>query len=198
LSEAAIQVLVGLGNPGPNYEGTRHNAGYRLVDEIARHCGGRFRAEPRFHGESARVHLPGHSLWLLKPTTLMNRSGASVAAFGRFYRLPLSTLLVAHDDLDLPAGVVRFKRGGGHGGHNGLRDLHAQLGGNDYCRLRLGIGHPGGARAVVDYVLSRPSAEDRMLLDEAIEAAIGQLPHLLAGDYGRVMNALHSRLPRPE
>ena len=184
---------MGLGNPGPGYQETRHNAGFWLLDELARRHGGRFRQESRFHGETARLEIDGRGFWLLKPLTFMNRSGASVAAFARFYRLPAQTILVVHDEVDLPVGAVRFKRSGGHGGHNGLRDLHAQLGSDEYRRLRLGIGHPGSARAVVEYVLSRPSAEDRRLITEAIDDVLEQLPQLVAGDYARAMNALHSR-----
>ncbi len=192
-----LQLLVGLGNPGSGYLETRHNAGFWLADQAARRFGGRFRLEARFHGEIARVEVGGHGLWLLKPTTFMNRSGASVAAFARFYRLDPSALLVAHDDLDLPAGTVRLKRGGGHGGHKGLRDLHLHLGAESYCRLRLGIGHPGTARDVVSYVLNRPTSEDRHLIEEAIDAALGQLPRILEGDFARVMNTLHSRVSAP-
>lgn len=193
MTDQRLQVLVGLGNPGPSYQDTRHNAGFWLVDEVARRSGGRFRLESRFHAETARVEVTGHGLWLLKPTTFMNRSGAAVTAFARFYRFDPAALLVAHDDLDLPPGSVRFKRGGGHGGHNGLRDLHRHLGVDSYCRLRLGIGHPGASRDVVSYVLNRPTSEDRSRIVEAIDAALEQLPQLLAGDFARVMNVLHSR-----
>ena len=194
----APQVLVGLGNPGAGYRDSRHNAGFWCVDLLASRFGGAFRAESRFHGEVARVEIAGRSLILLKPATYMNRSGASVAALARFYRFEPALLLIAHDDLDLPAGTVRLKLGGGHGGHNGLRDLHSHLGSDAYARLRFGIGHPGLAADVVSYVLSRPSAVDRSAIDIAIETAVEQLPSILTGDYARAMNALNRRAPSPE
>ena len=191
--EASLRLVVGLGNPGPQYADTRHNAGFWLVDELARQHGGHFRPEAKYHGETCRIALAGQDLWLLKPMTFMNRSGLAVAALARFHRIPLPAMLVVHDDLDLPPGVVRLKRSGGHGGHNGLRDLIAQLGGNDFLRLRLGIGHPGDSREVLDYVLRRAPQAERTLLEQAIADALRELPRLVAGQWERAVHALHSR-----
>ncbi|MFZ1641862.1 MAG: aminoacyl-tRNA hydrolase [Candidatus Contendobacter sp.] len=189
----SLQLVVGLGNPGPQYADTRHNAGFRLVDELARQHGGHFRPESRYHGETCRIALAGQELWLLKPMTFMNRSGLAVAALARFHRIPAPALLVVHDDLDLPPGVARLKRAGGHGGHNGLRDLIAHLGGNDFLRLRLGIGHPGDSREVLDYVLRRAPSSERALLEQAMLDALRELPCLVAGQWDRAVHALHSR-----
>lgn len=186
----AIQVIVGLGNPGEKYQLTRHNAGFWLADAAADHYGGTFRQERRFFGESCQVRAGSRECRLLKPMLFMNRSGQSVAAICNFFKLEPRQLLVVHDELDLQPGVVRFKQGGGHGGHNGLRDIHRVVGG-DYCRLRVGIGHPGDKRRVVDYVLNRPSGEDQRLIEGAIARALDEIPDLLAGDYQRVMNRLH-------
>jgi PTH1 family peptidyl-tRNA hydrolase len=190
---ALLRLVVGLGNPGPEYAQTRHNAGFWLADELARQHGGRFRPESKFHGETCRIALAGQDLWLLKPMTFMNRSGHAVAALARFHRIAPPEILVVHDDLDLPPGTVRLKRSGGHGGHNGLRDLIAQLGGHDFLRLRLGIGHPGDSREVLDYVLRRAPQADRALLEQAIADALRELPRLLAGQWDRAMQALHTR-----
>ncbi len=195
MPEAApsLRLSVGLGNPGPDYAQTRHNAGFWLVDELARQHGGSFRLESRFHGETGRITLNGQELWLLKPMTFMNRSGQAVAALARFHKITLPEILIVHDDLDLPPGVVRLKRAGGHGGHNGLRDLIAHLGGNDFPRLRLGIGHPGHSREVLDHVLRRAPQVERALLEQAIADALRELPRLIAGQWNPAMQALHSR-----
>lgn len=188
-----VRLVVGLGNPGPDYAQTRHNAGFWLVDELARQHGGNFRPESRFHGETCRITLNGQELWLLKPMTFMNRSGQAVAALARFHKIALPEILIVHDDLDLPPGVVRLKRSGGHGGHNGLRDLIAHLGGNDFPRLRLGIGHPGPSGEVLDHVLRRAPQAERALLEQAIADALRELPPLIAGQWNPAMQALHSR-----
>lgn len=188
---ADIQLIVGLGNPGPEYERTRHNAGFWFIDAIA--DGVPFKAESKFRGQVAKVNLGGRDVWLLKPDTYMNRSGQSVAALAHFYKIPAENILIAHDELDLDPGVVRLKQGGGHGGHNGLRDIVSHLGGNGFLRLRIGIGHPGSAREVVDYVLARPSNADRESIEDGIEAARAVLPQVLAGESQRAMNQLHSR-----
>lgn len=193
-SAPLLRLVVGLGNPGSDYAQTRHNAGFWLVDELARQHGGSFRPESRFHGETGRITLNGQELWLLKPMTFMNRSGQAVAALARFHKMTLPEILVVHDDLDLPPGVVRVKRSGGHGGHNGLRDLIAHLGGNDFPRLRLGIGHPGQSREVLDHVLRRASQAERAMLDQAIADALRELPHLIAGRWNPAIQSLHSRL----
>ncbi len=191
MSAAAISLLVGLGNPGAEYEQTRHNAGFWFIDAVAHACGAHLRSDHKFHGELAKVSLHGHEVWLLKPQTFMNRSGQSVAALARFYKIPLDAILVAHDELDLPPGGLKLKRGGGHAGHNGLRDIHAQLGA-DFHRLRLGIGHPGQATQVVGYVLGRPPASERTLIEESIAEAVAALPLLLSGEMQKAMNQLHS------
>ncbi len=187
------RLVVGLGNPGPRYADTRHNAGFWLVDELARQHGGHFRPDPKHHGETCRIVLADRELWLLKPMTFMNRSGQAVAALARFHRIPPPAILVVHDELDLPAGTVRLKRAGGHGGHNGLRDLIAQLGGNDFPRVRLGIGHPGDSREVLDYVLRQAPQSDRTLIEHAILDALRELPRIVAGQWEKATHALHSR-----
>lgn len=189
----SIRLIAGLGNPGPGYERTRHNAGFWLVDELARRHGGVFRSDPSYQGETSRVNLGGQLVWLLKPMTFMNRSGSSVAALARFFKFPAEAVLVAHDELDLPPGTVRLKRSGGHGGHNGLRDIHAHLGSGDYRRIRIGIGHPGNAREVTDYVLQKPSEQDRKLMESAIAAAADETPQIVTGNLAAAMNTLHSR-----
>ncbi|GAB6041718.1 aminoacyl-tRNA hydrolase [Endothiovibrio diazotrophicus] len=188
----AISLIVGLGNPGRSYEETRHNAGFWLVDELARRYGGHLKAESRFHGELCSVRIAGHEVRLLKPGTFMNRSGQAIHAVAHFYKLPAESVLVAHDELDLPPGTVRFKRDGGHGGHNGLRDTIARLG-KVFPRIRLGIGHPGHRDQVHDYVLGRPSGDDRHAILAAIDEACDALPQLLEGDVEKAMNRLHSR-----
>lgn len=187
-----ISLIVGLGNPGPQYDGTRHNAGFDYINELARRGGGHWKSESKYQADTSRGTYNGQSVWLLKPMGFMNRSGRSVAAFAQFFKIPPENILVAHDELDLPPGVARLKRGGGHGGHNGLRDIIACLGNNrDFYRLRLGIGHPGSARDVVDYVLSKAHPDDRIGLDRAIEAAIEQTDRIIAGEWQKAMNELH-------
>jgi len=189
----AIKLIVGLGNPGSEYRGTRHNAGADFTEELARLNGGALRAESRFFGLAGQITLAGHELRLLVPTTFMNRSGKAVAAMATFFKIAPDQILVAHDELDIAPGTARFKRGGGHGGHNGLRDIIPALGNNnDFYRLRIGIGHPGHASRVSGYVLSKPSAEDRERIDASIQEAIGALPLLLDGDATKAMTRLHS------
>lgn len=187
-----LAAIVGLGNPGGEHQGDRHNVGYDLVEELARRYGGSFKAESRFHGELARVSVDGHDLRLLKPTTFMNRSGRSVQALVSFLKLDPDAILVAHDELDLPVGELRLKRGGGHGGHNGLRDLHQHLG-PDFLRLRIGIGHPGHKDRVTGYVLNRPPEAERRLLDEAVDRACDEVPTLLRDGLDRAMTRLHTK-----
>jgi len=188
-----IKLIVGLGNPGREYENTRHNAGFWFVDAVARRAGGDFRMDDKYHGETCKVRLYDHELWLLKPQTFMNRSGQAVSALVRFYKIQPEEILVAHDELDLPAGAVRLKQGGGHGGHNGLRDTIAQLGSREFMRLRLGIGHPGHSSQVTNYVLSKAPQAEREAVVNAIDDAVDLLPHLLAGEIQRVMNHLHAK-----
>ncbi len=188
-----IKLVVGLGNPGSEYRGTRHNAGADFVEELARQCGSSLQPESRFFGLAGRVSLAGHDIRLLIPTTFMNRSGKAVAAMAGFYKIAPEEILIAHDELDIPAGTARFKQGGGHGGHNGLRDIVPALGNNkNFHRLRIGIDHPGHASKVSGYVLSRPSQLDRERIDASIEEAIAALPLLLDGDATKAMTRLHS------
>lgn len=189
---AAIQLVAGLGNPGNKYAQTRHNAGFWFVDEVARRCGAHFQADNRHKSEVARCTLHGHDCRLQKPQAFMNCSGGPVSTLARFYQIPRNGILVVHDELDLPAGTVRLKKDGGHGGHNGLRDLIPQLGGNDFLRLRIGIGHPGHREDVTGHVLKPATAEERRLIDQAIEAAIDVLPRLLAGEVEAAMKDLHT------
>jgi PTH1 family peptidyl-tRNA hydrolase len=189
----AIQLIVGLGNPGAEYEPTRHNAGFWFVDELARFCQQSFRAEARFHSDVARCLLQGAECRLQKPQTYMNRSGQAVRALMQFFRIPSEQILVAHDELDLPAGTIRLKKGGGHGGHNGLRDLIAHLDSREFYRLRIGIGHPGHKDQVVDYVLKQPGKQDRRLINDAIGAALDVMPTVISGHMERAMHKLHSR-----
>ena len=187
---AAIELVVGLGNPGPRYDQTRHNAGFWFVDALAREAGCTLRKEARFHGELGRCRI-GNDVRLLKPDTFMNRSGQSVAAVARYFGVDVERILVVHDDLDLAPGVVRLKRGGGHGGHNGLRDLIAHLGSRAFLRLRLGIGHPGHRDEVVDYVLSRPRPEEREAIETGIRRALEVMPLVVEGRLEAAMNVLH-------
>jgi len=189
----AIKLIVGLGNPGNEYRGTRHNAGADFVEQLARQCGCTLQAESKFFGMTGRLTLSGHDLRLLIPTTFMNRSGKAVAAMAQFFKIASYEILIAHDELDIPAGSARFKRGGGHGGHNGLRDIVPSLGNNkDFYRLRIGIGHPGHASKVTGYVLGAPSQVDRTRIDASIDEAIAALPLLLGGDSTKAMTQLHS------
>ena len=188
-----IKLIVGLGNPGNEYRGTRHNAGADFVEELARQCNCSLQAESKFWGMTGRLTLSGHDLRLLIPTTFMNRSGKAVAAMAQFYKIAADEILVAHDELDIPAGTARFKRGGGHGGHNGLRDIVPSLGNDkNFYRLRIGIGHPGHASKVTGHVLGAPSQVDRSRIDASIDEAIAALPLLLNGDDTKAMTRLHS------
>ena len=189
----AIQLIVGLGNPGSEYEPTRHNAGFWFVDELVQRCRQSFRLEQRFHSEVARCLLDGNECRLQKPMTFMNRSGQAVGSLARFFKIPLQQILIVHDELDLPPGTIRLKKGGGHGGHNGLRDLISHLGSKDFYRMRVGIGHPGHRDQVVDYVLRKPSKEDRRQIDDAICDALNVMPDVVEGKFERAMNALHAR-----
>jgi PTH1 family peptidyl-tRNA hydrolase len=188
----AVQLVAGLGNPGNKYAQTRHNAGFWFVDRLAGQCGGQFAFDRRHASEVARCTVHGFDVRLQKPQEFMNRSGGPVAALARFYQIPRQAILVVHDDLDLPVGTVRLKKDGGHGGHNGLRDLIPQLGGNDFLRLRIGIGHPGHKDDVTGHVLKPASREDRELIDRSIDAALAVLPDLLAGKIEAAMKELHT------
>lgn len=191
--DTSIQLIVGLGNPGPEYDRTRHNAGADFVLELARRHGVQLLQDSKYHGLSGRLKLGGQEVRLLIPTTYMNRSGQSVGPLANFFKIPAEAILVAHDELDLPVGSARLKAGGGHGGHNGLRDIIGALGNNrEFMRLRLGIDHPGNARDVVNYVLQRaPRAEQEQLAD-AIERAVDVMPIAACGDWGAAMKELHT------
>ncbi|WP_163559562.1 aminoacyl-tRNA hydrolase [Halomonas sp. NO4] len=188
-----VKAIIGLGNPGPDYAATRHNAGAWLVEAVARAAGAELRPERKFLGLHAKVRLDGHELHLLEPTTFMNRSGGAVAALSQFFKIAPNELLVAHDELDIPPGTARYKQGGGHGGHNGLRDILSALG-NDtpFHRLRIGIGHPGDSRQVTNYVLGRPGKTELAAIESAIDECLATLPLAVAGDWARAMNRLHS------
>lgn len=193
-----IRLLVGLGNPGPEYEATRHNAGFWWLEAAARKLGATLAPQRGWFGLAAKAATPQGAVWLLQPMTYMNLSGKSVAALARFYKIEPQHILVAHDELDLMPGQAKIKFGGGHAGHNGLRDIHAQLGSADYWRLRLGIGHPGVKAEVVDYVLRRPPTEQRELIEQTIARSMESLDLLLAGDMERAMMKVHAKPPRPK
>ncbi|HUS25667.1 MAG TPA: aminoacyl-tRNA hydrolase [Candidatus Binatia bacterium] len=193
-----LRAIIGLGNPGNEYSRTRHNAGFWLVEAVAEKFGGSFRKESRFHGLLADTTVGGTRLWLLEPQTWMNGSGRAVQSLMAFHKLAPDQIVVAHDELDLPPGTVRLKIGGGHGGHNGLRDIHAQVG-DAYRRLRIGVGHPGQKEMVTPWLTSgRPSAADEQLIREGIAAAVEALPLALT-QWEKATQQLHSRdvLPTP-
>ncbi len=195
MSSYPLKVIVGLGNPGAEYARTRHNAGFWLVDELARRHGGTFRLESRHRAELARIGLSGHDIWLAKPMEYMNRSGGPTQSVLGFFKALPAQLLVVHDDVDLPIGVPRLKEGGGHGGQNGLRDLIAHLG-PVLLLARIGLGHPGDKNQVADYVLHRaPAAEERQLL-AAVDAVADVLPLLLEQGLQKAMHRLHTT-PEP-
>ena len=190
--------MVGLGNPGPQYARTRHNVGFWFVDQLATRDGALFRHESKFFGEACEVFQSGQPLRLLKPQTFMNESGRSVGALAHFYQLPVDSLLVVHDEIDLPPGTLRLKQGGGHGGHNGLRDIVTCLGSSDFSRLRIGVGHPGHKDDVHDYVLHAPFKEQEEAMLASLDEAMKVWPQIVAGEFRRVMNALHRRRRRSD
>jgi len=193
-----MKLIVGLGNPGDRYDQTRHNAGFWFVDDIARAYGGQFRSESRFSGETCRVVIDGQDIWLLKPSTFMNRSGTAVSALARFYKIPPSEMLVAHDELDIAPGRLKLKCGGGNAGHNGLKDIQSHLGTADFWRLRIGIGHPGHRDQVTQFVLQSPSKAECALIDQAIDEAVRALPLIISGDIARATECLHSFKPQDQ
>jgi len=188
-----LKVIVGLGNPGSKYTETRHNAGFWFIEEVARKYSAIFRPEKKFHGEIAKVSIEGKDIWLLKPDTFMNRSGLAIQSLLSFYRITADQLLVAHDEIDLPPGTAKLKTGGGHGGHNGLRDIISQLGSKEFHRLRIGVGHPGTKDQVVDYVLRQASRDDQILIDRDIDDAVSVMPDLASGALEQAMQKLHSK-----
>ncbi|UYP29594.1 aminoacyl-tRNA hydrolase [Pseudomonas sp. Z8(2022)] len=190
----AVQLIVGLGNPGPEYDQTRHNAGALFVERVAASQRVNLSVDRKYFGLVGKFNHQGREVRLLIPTTYMNRSGQSVAALANFFKIKPEEILVAHDELDMPPGVAKLKQGGGHGGHNGLRDIIAQLGNqNNFHRLRLGIGHPGHASLVSGYVLGRAPRSEQELLDKSIDFALEVLPEILAGDWTVAMRKLHSQ-----
>ncbi|WP_347332087.1 aminoacyl-tRNA hydrolase [Marinimicrobium locisalis] len=193
--DTPLQLIVGLGNPGAEYDRTRHNAGADFVTELAWRQGVTLTPENKFHGLTGRIRLDGQDVRLLIPTTFMNRSGQSIGAMAQFFKIPVEAILVAHDELDLPPGTARLKHSGGHGGHNGLRDTIKALGNNkDFNRLRLGIGHPGSASQVVGYVLKKAPTSEQQQLHDAIDRAIEVLPLAARGDWAKAMNQLHTKV----
>lgn len=193
-----IRLLVGLGNPGPEYHDTRHNAGFWFIDAVARELKTTLAPERGYFGLVARTNLREGPVWLLQPMTFMNLSGKSVAAMARFFKLAPGEILVAHDELDLLPGQIKLKLGGSHAGHNGLRDIHEQLGSADFWRLRIGIGHPGVRSEVVSYVLRKPTAEQRDAVDQSIAQGVSALDLLLEGDMERALMKVHAKPPRPK
>ncbi|WP_416546193.1 aminoacyl-tRNA hydrolase [Limnohabitans sp. DCL3] len=191
-----IKLLVGLGNPGTEYEDTRHNAGFWWIDAVARELKVSLVPERSYHGLMARTTVNGHTLWLLEPQTFMNLSGKSVGALARFFKIQPEEILVAHDELDILPGEAKLKLGGSHAGHNGLRDIHAQLGTAHYWRLRIGVGHPGDKAEVVSWVLKKPLLEHRKAIDDSIGRSVTALPLLLAGQMEKAMAQIHTSKPQ--
>ncbi len=186
----SIALIVGLGNPGPRYVATRHNAGFWLIDQFA--LPNPFRYEAKFSSTICRVEHSGCSIWLLKPGTFMNRSGQAVLALAHYYKIPVEQILVVHDDLDFPPGTARLKQGGGDGKHNGLKDIIAQLGSNRFLRLRIGIGHPGRGVSISDYVLSEPNSADQLAIAQSITAALAVMSFIIRGELDKAMQQLHT------
>lgn len=194
-----IKLFVGLGNPGPEYEATRHNAGFWWIDGLSRQLKVPMAVEKSYWGLMGRTSVAGQSVWLLEPLTYMNASGKSVAALARFFKIAPEEILVAHDELDIAPGQVKLKKGGGHAGHNGLRDIHAQLGSADYWRLRLGVGHPGVKSEVVNWVLKKPSPDDRIAIEQCLDRSLAAVPALLQGDMAEATKMIHTaEPPRPK
>lgn len=194
-----IKLLVGLGNPGKEYEATRHNAGFWWLEAVARELKVAMVPDKAYHGLVGRTQVQGQSLWLLQPHTFMNLSGKSVSALARFFKIAPEEVLVAHDELDLPPGQAKLKFGGGHAGQNGLRDIHAQLGTGDYWRLRIGIGHPGVKSEVSNWVLGKPMAEQRVAMEEAIARSVKASTLIVRGEMEKAMQQIHTEAPpRPK
>ena len=192
----SIQLIVGLGNIGQENAQTRHNAGWWMLDELAATWGASFREDKKYYAEVAKANTPQGEVWLMKPTTYMNKSGQAVGALANFFKIPVSDLLVLHDELDIPPGHVRLKKGGGNGGHNGLKDIQAKMGSADFWRVRLGIGHPGDRNLVSGFVLNKPSRDDREAIDDAIWRTRCEINDILSGDMEAAMRVLHSNNPK--
>ena len=193
-----IRLLVGLGNPGPEYEATRHNAGFWWLEAAAAKLGARLVADRAYHGYMGRVNLAAGPVWLLAPMTYMNLSGKAVAPLARFFKIEPAEMLVVHDELDLLPGQAKLKLGGSAAGHNGLKDIHAQLGTLDFWRLRLGIGHPGIKAEVVNWVLKKPSPDHREAIEKSIEQSLKAVDDLFAGEMDRALQKIHAQPPRPK
>ena len=194
-----IKLIVGLGNPGTEYEATRHNAGFWWVDVAARDLKVSLQPDRAYHGLVARTSVKGENVWLLEPQTFMNLSGKSVGALARFFKIQPQEILVVHDELDITPGEAKLKLGGSHAGHNGLRDIHAQLGTDQYWRLRIGIGHPGVKSEVANWVLKKPAPDQRTAIEDCITRTSLALPHLLAGDIVKATQMIHTaKPPRPK
>ena len=194
-----IKLFVGLGNPGAEYEATRHNAGFWWIDALSRELKAPLNLEKSYHGLVARTTVGSQTVWLLEPLTFMNLSGKSVSALARFFKIKPEEILVAHDELDIVPGQVKLKFGGSHAGHNGLRDIHAQLGTADYWRLRIGVGHPGVKSEVINWVLKKPSQEHRAAIEDCINRSLKGVPHLLAGEMEKATMLIHTATPpRPK
>lgn len=193
--DPGISILVGLGNPGAEYAETRHNAGFRFLDALAKHEAVRFRTESRFSATVGRATIAGRDVWLLQPVTFMNRSGDAVARFCHYYKIAPAQILVAYDELDLPPGAVRLKQGGGDAGHNGVHDVIEKLGSPDFARLRIGIGRPPSAAQGAEYVLKKAPPAEQVLIDAAIDLACRHLPEIVQGQYQKAMTALHTHAP---
>lgn len=192
--QTPVKMIVGLGNPGPEYQNTRHNAGEDFVRLLAEQFHTTLSNTPKYFGDSARIQIANQDIRLLVPGTYMNRSGQSVVAMSQFFKIPPDAILVAHDELDLAPGVAKLKIGGGHGGHNGLRDIISSLGNdNRFARLRLGIGHPGNAKLVSNYVLKKAPTAEQQLIQDAIEASIKIVEDCVRGEWNRAMHQLHTR-----
>ncbi len=190
-----IKLFVGLGNPGAEYEATRHNAGFWWVQALSRELKAPLSFDKSYFGQVARTTVNGQTVWLLAPQTFMNLSGKSVAALARFFKIKPEEVLVAHDELDIAPGQVKLKFGGSHAGHNGLRDIHAQLATGDYWRLRLGVGHPGSKDEVVEWVLRKPMQDHRLAIEECITRSLKGLPALLAGEMDKATMLIHTSAP---
>ncbi|MDH5692279.1 MAG: aminoacyl-tRNA hydrolase [Gammaproteobacteria bacterium] len=188
----SIKLIVGLGNPGSKYDQTRHNAGFWFIDLLARKYGVSLRPDSKFNGEAAKAVIEHRDVWLLTPNTFMNRSGLAVQKLCQFYKIEPQEILVAHDELSFDAGTIRLKTGGGHAGHNGLRDIIAHLGNKDFHRLRIGIGHPGASHLVSDYVLKNPSQDDRISIEASLDRALLVTPLLIQGELQKAFHRLHS------
>ena len=188
-----IKLIVGLGNPGTEYEHTRHNIGFDFIDELAYTLKTNFKPEKKYFGYVAKTTLADGELWLLKPTTYMNKSGTSVQALTKFYKIKPEEILIVHDELDIPCGQVRFKKGGSNGGHNGLKDIQSWLGTADFYRLRIGIDHPGDRNLVINYVLHKPTLQQKKLIESAVEKCLSVMPKLFNNEFNAVQQILHSK-----